>query len=285
MSLPRENVLFVPSRNVLLTRSGWEGAGTRNPHHDTTRPGPFGGPQKGTEEADPPTPGSQAVGDFGATSAAAAGQTSRARGYGRDPRSAWAPLQSASELGDAPEDCASAVAGNVSRLRSDTAVGIPKQEARGEGRPRGAVADHDGSGIVAFTPAEGASGARMEAAEELPWGDGAVGHQRSRLAGRARSQTVPDPQDRRRDQRTERAVCDQRFYRGEYAHPKTSGGACATTRGLVADAFFGPVVASALGIRVGATPRGRTHPNTILSALRRKEDISTCREGDIFTWH
>jgi biotin operon repressor len=36
MSLPRENVLFVPSRNVLLTRSGWEGAGTRNPHHDTT---------------------------------------------------------------------------------------------------------------------------------------------------------------------------------------------------------------------------------------------------------
>jgi hypothetical protein len=49
------------------------------------------------------------------------------------------------------------------------------------------------------------------------------------------------------------------------------------TRGSVADAFFGasPVVASALGIRLGATPRGRFHPNIYLSALPRKADIST----------
>jgi hypothetical protein len=30
MSPPRENVLFVPSRNVLLTRSGWGGDGPRS---------------------------------------------------------------------------------------------------------------------------------------------------------------------------------------------------------------------------------------------------------------
>ena len=42
-------------------------------------------------------------------------------------------------------------------------------------------------------------------------------------------------------------------------------------------AFFGasPVVALALGIRLGATPRGRIHPNIHPSALFRKEDIST----------
>src|SRR5215467_14654789 len=33
MSAPPENVLIVPSRNVLLTRSGWEGGRTRVPHH------------------------------------------------------------------------------------------------------------------------------------------------------------------------------------------------------------------------------------------------------------
>ncbi len=48
-------------------------------------------------------------------------------------------------------------------------------------------------------------------------------------------------------------------------------------RGSFADAFFGasPVVASALGIRSGATPRGQIHSKPTPSALRRKEDIST----------
>jgi hypothetical protein len=48
-------------------------------------------------------------------------------------------------------------------------------------------------------------------------------------------------------------------------------------RGSVTDAFFGasPVVASALGIRSGATPRGRFHPKPSPSPLPRKEDAST----------
>jgi hypothetical protein len=50
MSPPRENVLFVPSRNVLLTRSGWEGVRTRKPHHDATRQRPSGRAQEDEEE-------------------------------------------------------------------------------------------------------------------------------------------------------------------------------------------------------------------------------------------
>ena len=60
--------------------------------------------------------------------------------------------------------------------------------------------------------------------------------------------------------------------------PKPSDGDfVAAIRGSVADAFFGasPVVASALGIRPGATPRGRIHSKPHPSALPRKEDIST----------
>src|SRR5208283_5802841 len=60
--------------------------------------------------------------------------------------------------------------------------------------------------------------------------------------------------------------------------PKPSAGDfVAARRGSFADAFFGasPVVASALGIRSGATPRGRIHSKPHPSALPRKEDIST----------
>ena len=60
--------------------------------------------------------------------------------------------------------------------------------------------------------------------------------------------------------------------------PKPSDGDfVAAIGGSVADAFFGasPVVASALGIRSGATPRGRIHSNPTPSALLRKADIST----------
>ena len=57
----------------------------------------------------------------------------------------------------------------------------------------------------------------------------------------------------------------------------SDGDFIAAIRGSGADAFFGasPVVASALGIRSGATPRGRIHFKPAPSALLRKEDIST----------
>jgi hypothetical protein len=62
--------------------------------------------------------------------------------------------------------------------------------------------------------------------------------------------------------------------------PKTKpseGDSVATSEGLLADAFFGasPVVASALGIRLGATLRGRFHSKPSPSTLLRKPDIST----------
>jgi hypothetical protein len=57
----------------------------------------------------------------------------------------------------------------------------------------------------------------------------------------------------------------------------SDGDFVAATRGSVADAFFGasPVVASALGVRLGATPRGRIHCKPSPSTLSHKEDIST----------
>jgi len=57
----------------------------------------------------------------------------------------------------------------------------------------------------------------------------------------------------------------------------SDGNLIVTTRGLVADAFFGasPVVASALGVRLGATPRGHLDSNTQFSSVGARGDIST----------
>jgi hypothetical protein len=57
----------------------------------------------------------------------------------------------------------------------------------------------------------------------------------------------------------------------------SDGDFVAAIGGSVADAFFGarPVVASALGIHLGATPRGRHQRNTTSPGLLSKQDIST----------
>src|SRR5450432_791920 len=51
MSAPNDNVLIVPSRNVLLTGSAWRG-GFRNISHDATGPRPAGRIEKGKEGTD-----------------------------------------------------------------------------------------------------------------------------------------------------------------------------------------------------------------------------------------
>jgi hypothetical protein len=57
----------------------------------------------------------------------------------------------------------------------------------------------------------------------------------------------------------------------------SDGDFVAATRGSIADAFFGasPVVASALGIRSGATPRGPIYITMPRPAVPSKQDIST----------
>ena len=57
----------------------------------------------------------------------------------------------------------------------------------------------------------------------------------------------------------------------------SDGDFVAAIRGSIADAFFGasPVVASALGIRSGATPRGRHQRIMASRGCPSKQDIST----------
>jgi Helix-turn-helix domain len=64
-----------------------------------------------------------------------------------------------------------------------------------------------------------------------------------------------------------------------FLKPKPSGSGFSARGSSVADAFFGasPVVASALGIHLGATPRGRFHSKPSPFTLLHKPHISTWR--------
>jgi hypothetical protein len=67
------------------------------------------------------------------------------------------------------------------------------------------------------------------------------------------------------------------------AEPSVAGFA-ADCGGSVADAFFGasPVVASALGIRSGATPCGRNQTNMPSADLRPKPELLTLHKSGTF---
>src|SRR5260370_29167983 len=79
VSPPRENVLFVPHRNVRLTGSGWGGEQTRRTNHDPAGQRPAGGPEKGAKEADPESAGSHRIWDLASTGASFAAALARSR--------------------------------------------------------------------------------------------------------------------------------------------------------------------------------------------------------------
>jgi len=217
VSLPRENVLFVPRRNVLLTGPGWESGRNRDSQDDPAGQRSFGSAQKGTEEADYASAGRPGTGAQRAAGAAAITSAEGGWGQGRDSRPAGAALEAKDQGGPTGADCEDSVAGSVPRLRADAGERVPAGQAPGEDRPGSAAADHDRGGAVARAAGESRGGARVAAATELPRGDGAVGHQRARLAGGTWGQAVFDPYDRRCDQRTDGAVCAARLHRGEHA--------------------------------------------------------------------
>src|SRR5262245_19988907 len=124
MSAAHENVLSVPSRNVLLTRSGWEGGRTRSSHHESAGTRPSGSAEKSTEEANHTTASSRRVTAERMPGEAVVGQAARC---GRPCGCAWAApaaVEPAAEGGHVGERRADFVAGDVSRVRTDASQRI-----------------------------------------------------------------------------------------------------------------------------------------------------------------
>ena len=78
--------------------------------------------------------------------------------------------------------------------------------------------DERGRVVEAAQAMAGQPRACVACAARAAWRTGAVGYQRSRLAGGAEpGEGVPDRHDRRRQQRVDGAVCGARFHGGEHA--------------------------------------------------------------------
>ena len=218
MSPPRENVLFVPNRNVLLTRSGWGGERSRSSDYDPAGPRPPGGAEEGPQEAHQAIAGSQGTGSVGASGAAPAVRPEGKRRQGRRPRFARATVEAEDAPGGSREDYADLIAGGLPRFRTDSGQRVPGQEAQRDDRPGSTAADHGRGGPVADTETKGGEGTPMAAAAELSRRVGAVGYERSRLAGRAwQGEFVPDPYDRRCHQPVDRPLRETRLDGGEHA--------------------------------------------------------------------
>src|SRR5215470_17707533 len=95
VSAPREYVLFVSSRNVLLTRSGWGSGRSRSSHHDPGRAGPVGGPEEGAKEADYAAARSRRVGVERTPGATDVGAAEGGRGSCRGARAKTAAVEPA----------------------------------------------------------------------------------------------------------------------------------------------------------------------------------------------
>src|ERR1700689_2930303 len=109
LSLPREKVLIVPNRNVLLTGSGW-GGGKRSPSDDPEGPRPIGRVEEGTKAFDHAAASSRGVAANRAAYAAAVEEAEGGGRSGRAARATGANLQSATQRKEAGESRADSLA-------------------------------------------------------------------------------------------------------------------------------------------------------------------------------
>src|SRR5258708_14630577 len=117
VSTPRENVLFVPNRNVLLTRSRWGGERTRSFDHDPAGQRSAGGAEESAEEADQTVTGLQRAELVGAAGTSTAAWPGRGRGQGRGPRITRAGIESEDQRGTAREEQPDSATGDLSGSR------------------------------------------------------------------------------------------------------------------------------------------------------------------------
>ncbi len=216
LSPPNDNVLIVPSRNVLLTGSGLRG-GSRNISHDATRPRPAGRFEESEERPDHATAscrGTRPKRAACAPSAKAPARQGRRSVGACSARTAIQPQagreNQAEGSGDTQPRC-------LSGLRADSGVGVLGQRARHSRRTRDGANVDDRRQTVACQQAAHRQDPPVAAAPFASGRTRAVGHQRACVAGGSGAEAVPDQHDRRRLQPAARAVRAARFDRRKHA--------------------------------------------------------------------
>src|SRR5437016_4607371 len=151
MSPPRDNVRFVPSRNVRLTGSGWGSGRTRSSNYDPAGQRPARRAEESRQEVDHRPTSGQGNGRQRAAGAAHADQAEKA---GRPGGTAWitrTTFESEVQRGEARRSDRDPGARSVSWVRADAGQRIPSQETWDRDRSGSGTAVDDGGRIVART--------------------------------------------------------------------------------------------------------------------------------------
>ena len=179
-----------------MTRSGW-GGGNRTPADDATRPRPAGRTEESQEEADHAAPGRRGDGANRAPRPAASGEVTEEGRFGSGARATPTGFQPQAGRKAQDQGDGDAETRYLSRLWPHVGQRVLGPATPDQGEPRDRTGMDDGSGIVACHPATREGGSRV-AAPAFPVGRvSAVGHQRARVAGGPRAQTLLDQHDRR----------------------------------------------------------------------------------------
>ena len=233
LSLPSDNVLNVPSRNVLLTRSAWRGEQARTTTNDTTRARPAGGAAQSRQKTHHAKAGRPADGPQRTASEAAAGEASQRRRPGRGPCRAGPRVQPQAQRQGGKTSRGNPLPTRLRRLWPDSGGGVSRAAPRRPSGPRNAAGLAGRRGPVEAPPPQVRTPASVAAPPQLPRRAGAMGHLRARLAGGTRREAAADRHDRRRQQRVAGALRAARLERGESPFAQDLSGTKRAARGLL----------------------------------------------------
>src|SRR5690348_10312015 len=165
MSAPRENVLLVPFRNVLLTGSGWGSGNRRSSDHDPGGTGPARDAEEGQEEADHATASSRRDEAERAPHSPAREAFEEGRRSRGDSRAEGKAVKPTTGSQDAGSHRRHSVGRQVPRLWANAGQRVPAGEARDSDWTRGTAQGDEPGGSVASEKTEARETARLARAQ------------------------------------------------------------------------------------------------------------------------
>src|ERR1019366_414684 len=216
LSAPNDNVLIVPSRNVLLTGSGWRGE-FRNTSHDATGPRPAGRIEESTEGSDHTAASRGGTRPERATCSPTAEAVERPRRQGHCACAPRTAVESQAGRRD-PANCGGDIEPrSLCGFRPNSGSGIFDREPRHSCRARDRAEVDDRRQTVACPETACGEDPPVAASPVKSGRTGPVGHLRTRLGGGSGAKALSDRHDRRRLQPRSRAVRAARLDRREHA--------------------------------------------------------------------
>src|SRR4029077_12118952 len=176
------------SRNVLLTKSGWEGARTRSSHHDPAGSRPADRSEESQAGANHTAPSRRGNRANRTAHPPVAGEAEAGGRPGGHPRAARKAIQSQTGREEPGQGGRDSGAREVSRVRANAGQRIPGKTSSDHSQSRNGSSLDDRSPALAAAKTTGGESPRVAPEARPVRRVGAMGHQRASVARRARTE-------------------------------------------------------------------------------------------------